>query len=627
MPYNSTVRLHQLNLPELSGYILQFFNVGTGASSSGLFSLIGSGRTYVSSSGNAIIIGSNDSGLATSGDLNNLYYSIYTGNNNRFYSINNPSGFVTLNQLQTGQFNISNLQWFNNTGFKVLNLTSSSFDLDGPTSKIQFYQNAQNPSTLPYVSGFDAWINSLVVNSINGSPVISSGYVNSGYVPQSQFTSSTTGFNYLYLKDSIKILDSKFFQGQDFYFKGQESINVSNPYVIDLYGSLATGYGYTSGHPFILGFDVYAGKITSSGSQVLTFADTGYYVTPAQLLSTSGYLMDAILRYRSSGSSGSADLTNVVFTTGNQSITGIKTFNSNTQISGRLGIGINPTRKLDVYTSTDDIRLLTQYGKITLATNISIPAFESTPTKTYIQNLTETNVWGNLVTVGTDGGPNMVFDSNYYTIGVTGDATFWGNTQFWGTLQVGTVGQGGNSSSFQGDTFRVYDNANGNAAIDFKSDNYFRVYGWSSEVLMDIFVTRLNDHSSQGALDWDGRYLIDNGNATSLDWQKRTLSGNWNIGNFSYSTIKTSGIFTVNSGIGVIFVDTTISGATGTMPNASGFLGAEYTIKDWKGNSASKNIVITGLSGQKFDGQSSISISTNYGSYTLVSDGANWSII
>jgi hypothetical protein len=261
--YNSTIRLHQLNIPELSGYISQFIGTPSGNTGiSGIFGVTGSGRIVVAANGNLFSVGFNDYNLTNSGDLTNLYNSCVVYSQNFAYPLtsgNNLAAQISLINNWTGKVptGSSGVSWF----------------LSG-TSGISILSGLNN-----YVISYTG---------------------NNSFVPLSQFNQYTsTGFNYLYLKDNNKILSSVFNQGQDFYLQGQESFNISNPYVIDLYGSLAPNYSLQSGQPYILGFDVYAGKLTSSGSQVLTFSDTEYYISPAQLSSLSGSLMNSILRYRS----------------------------------------------------------------------------------------------------------------------------------------------------------------------------------------------------------------------------------------------------------------------------------------------------------------------------------------
>lgn len=76
-----------------------------------------------------------------------------------------------------------------------------------------------------------------------------------------------------------------------------------------------------------------------------------------------------------------------------------------------------------------------------------------------------------------------------------------------------------------------------------------------------------------------------------------------------------------------ILVDGTINTITITLPTAVTLAGQEFLIKDWKGQSATRNITIATTSAQTIDGASTKVISSNYGSVRVVSDGANWSII
>ena len=97
-----------------------------------------------------------------------------------------------------------------------------------------------------------------------------------------------------------------------------------------------------------------------------------------------------------------------------------------------------------------------------------------------------------------------------------------------------------------------------------------------------------------------------------------------NGGNIVNSISIVTGSFSIPSGRNISLVS---GGATGILPNSSGLFGATYVIKDWKGLSQTNNITISGYSGQLIDGQSKRVLSSNYGSLTVVSDGANWAII
>lgn len=76
-----------------------------------------------------------------------------------------------------------------------------------------------------------------------------------------------------------------------------------------------------------------------------------------------------------------------------------------------------------------------------------------------------------------------------------------------------------------------------------------------------------------------------------------------------------------------IMVNTTGGAVTVTLPTAVGVSGQRYTIKDWKGTANSNKITIATTSSQTIDAQTSFIISSIYGEVTLVSDGANWSVV
>lgn len=85
--------------------------------------------------------------------------------------------------------------------------------------------------------------------------------------------------------------------------------------------------------------------------------------------------------------------------------------------------------------------------------------------------------------------------------------------------------------------------------------------------------------------------------------------------------------YTIGDTDDLILADTSNAVVTITLPTAVGKIGRQYTIKDWKGKSQSHALVIASLGGQFIDGQASITLTLQYGSYQLVSDGANWAII
>jgi hypothetical protein len=74
----------------------------------------------------------------------------------------------------------------------------------------------------------------------------------------------------------------------------------------------------------------------------------------------------------------------------------------------------------------------------------------------------------------------------------------------------------------------------------------------------------------------------------------------------------------------IIAVTSTASARTITLPTAVNATGRKYVIKDESGGAATNNITINTTSSQTIDGASTKTISSNYGSATVYSDGSNW---
>src|SRR6267142_46188 len=93
---------------------------------------------------------------------------------------------------------------------------------------------------------------------------------------------------------------------------------------------------------------------------------------------------------------------------------------------------------------------------------------------------------------------------------------------------------------------------------------------------------------------------------------------------FSTAITTQTGNYTATIYDQIILADSTSAILTITLPTAIGISGRRYTIKDWKGKSATNNITIATTSSQTIDGVTTKVLSQNYVSYTVVSDGANW---
>jgi hypothetical protein len=96
-------------------------------------------------------------------------------------------------------------------------------------------------------------------------------------------------------------------------------------------------------------------------------------------------------------------------------------------------------------------------------------------------------------------------------------------------------------------------------------------------------------------------------------------------GSFAVAFTSISTNTTLNDSHCVVSVDATSGNVTVTLPAASGIAGRQYFIK--KVDSSANTVVIDGNASETIDGATTVTISTQWQSYTIVSNGTNWLII
>jgi hypothetical protein len=90
----------------------------------------------------------------------------------------------------------------------------------------------------------------------------------------------------------------------------------------------------------------------------------------------------------------------------------------------------------------------------------------------------------------------------------------------------------------------------------------------------------------------------------------------------------TQSTFTVSSSIDVYGINSSGGAITATLPPAASVPQYKaYIFKDIGAQASSNNITIDGDGSETIDGQTTQTISTNGGALTIISDGANWSIL
>lgn len=96
-------------------------------------------------------------------------------------------------------------------------------------------------------------------------------------------------------------------------------------------------------------------------------------------------------------------------------------------------------------------------------------------------------------------------------------------------------------------------------------------------------------------------------------------------GSLVLQLVSKTGTYAILRTDNIILCDATSAAFTATLPTAVNFTGQTYTIK--KTDSSVNAVTVGTTSSQTIDGSTTAVISTQYASITVVSDGANWSII
>lgn len=284
--FDSTVRLRQLNKPELSGYIVEVIGdiPNTGELVNSFYPLNSNPNSYVTSGQTGI--------FTTRTDLDSNYLSTLIYIDNKYYPLSNPSGYVsTLNSsilYTTGFQEIDSFKLFkirptvNTTGVLLIGEISGQ-NLGGDASGL-YYETENNTlkfKSLRAGSGIEISVDE---NSLRFSVT--------GIVGSSTDLSKS---NVVYLTGDQTISGNKFFKS------GLSTSNLtSNSSTLSLSGNSGARIEFYD-YSYITGFSgISARRIYEDGIRVATAAD-----------------LEGILGF---------DIQNVVYKTGNQEINGQKVF-------------------------------------------------------------------------------------------------------------------------------------------------------------------------------------------------------------------------------------------------------------------------------------------------------------
>lgn len=108
---------------------------------------------------------------------------------------------------------------------------------------------------------------------------------------------------------------------------------------------------------------------------------------------------------------------------------------------------------------------------------------------------------------------------------------------------------------------------------------------------------------------------------------KKKSTGWSNINNKEVVSVSSSSTISPSQSSTLYLADSSSSSLTLTLSTSSLETGKEVIIKDSSGSSPINSITVQAEGSETIDGESSFTISSNYTSITIVSDGNNWFII
>jgi hypothetical protein len=101
------------------------------------------------------------------------------------------------------------------------------------------------------------------------------------------------------------------------------------------------------------------------------------------------------------------------------------------------------------------------------------------------------------------------------------------------------------------------------------------------------------------------------------------------VSNFDTLGVKVSDVklvtFTIGTGHGVYPVDATAAAVVANLPTAVGCKGRHLTIK--KVDASANAVTLDGSGSETIDGAATLATTTQWGAFTIASDGANWLVV
>jgi hypothetical protein len=283
--------------------------------------------------------------------------------------------------------------------------------------------------------------------------------------------------------------------------------------------------------------------------------------------------------------------------------TGIKSEDTSTgQLSGigvrPNGVGISSTDSIGIGINLDTIIGLSPNTYTSFNTGI-----EANPQNTFIHANSDSST----------ASPN----NELYSYAILGRDSIGGTSQFFGGIYLGNnrvnpIASGSLGLGFDG---VIINSVNSNIPASIPGVVILGGNGITASTSNMVYVPNLNIQTL--------------GTASPVNNVGIDAGGNLVIGTTGGSV---PSVITTYTSSGVIATDISLIDSTGgvmnmVLPNATGFSASKFTIKDKVGNALVNNIIINATASQVIDGSSTYTMTLNWESITLLSDGNNWFIV
>jgi len=150
-------------------------------------------------------------------------------------------------------------------------------------------------------------------------------------------------------------------------------------------------------------------------------------------------------------------------------------------------------------------------------------------------------------------------------------------------------------------------------------------FRWGVARINQVITSFLTDSSGADVINLGSRVLLDSSGNTRFQWDSTNLYFYRPLKNFHLAVETLATSTTVGSGTGLVFASAASANNVLTLPTAANFTGQYITFK--RTDSTAFAVVITPQVSQTIDGASTKSLTSQYQTMTIASNGSNWFIV